>query len=162
MIVLDPFCSRLDVMISRQKPSTRWLFQTMTNLLIRATKFLLMLRSVSVTSLEIKWHSFFFFACHPGPNTNLICPRNIKLNWNGARAVLEWFSCIFFFVMWCNIRAWGREALRACLHWIGGSASKLLPPNRCITPDLWGEAQGDGAAGPALSPHNRGLARGAI
>ena len=26
---------------------------------------------------------FFFLACPPGPNRNLICPRNIKLNWNG-------------------------------------------------------------------------------
>ena len=50
------------------------------NVLIHATKFLLMLWSVSVTSLEIL---LFFFACHPGPHTNLICLRNIKLNWNG-------------------------------------------------------------------------------
>ena len=30
---------------------------------------------------------YFFFACHPGPNTNLICPRNMKLNWNGLTTV---------------------------------------------------------------------------
>ena len=46
----------------RQKPSTTWLFRAMTKL----------------NNIH-----FFFFACHPGPNTNLICPRNIKLNWNG-------------------------------------------------------------------------------
>ena len=35
----------------------------------------------------------FFLACSPGPNRNLICPRNIKLNWNGLiNAVHKYFE----------------------------------------------------------------------
>ena len=35
---------------------------------------------------DIHLFFFFFFGGPPGPNRNLICPRNIKLNWNGLIA----------------------------------------------------------------------------
>ena len=34
---------------------------------------------------------FFFFACHPGPNTNLICLK-IKLEWPNGYIMVEWIN----------------------------------------------------------------------
>ena len=41
----------------------------------------------------------FFLACPLGPNRNLICPRNIKLNWNGLKYPLT-FSSLPLLVVW--------------------------------------------------------------